>query len=249
MYIMYVDESGDPGSANGSSEYFILSGLIMHYKSWHKKLDLLKRMRKYFKKKYGLGVSVEIHAKELLRITDMKSYRRISKAKRMALLREYATFIPKIFKDCWLINICLHKENFPAGTDFNLLAFSRLITRYNMFLEKTVHDEGIIISDESNEQPLRNLIRKMKVYNPVQSHYSANTYNAKITKVIEDIIHRNSAHSYFIQTVDVITYLLKQKEYPKSSTKKYNLDLLFDLLDEIFLKTASINDVQGIVRQ
>lgn len=153
MYIMYVDESGDPGSANGSSEYFILSGLILHYKSWYKKLDLLKRMRKYFKEKYGLGVRVEIHAKELLRITNMKSYTRIRKGKRMALLHEYASFIPKIFKDCRIINICLDKRKFPPGTDFNLLAFSRLITRYNTFLMKTVHDEGIIISDESNEKP------------------------------------------------------------------------------------------------
>jgi hypothetical protein len=249
MYIMYVDESGDPGSANGSSEYFILSGLILHYKSWYKKLDLLKRMRKYFKKKYGLPLTTEIHAKELLRISHLKLYRKISKPQRVRLLKEYASFIPKMFKDCWIINICLHKKNFPAGTDFTTLAFNRLITRYNMFLAKTVKDEGVIISDESNETPLRNLLRKMRVYNPIQSRYSNKAYNARITKVIEDIVHRQSSTSYFIQTVDIIAYLLKNKEYPKGGAKKYNLDLLFDLLDPILLKTASIKDPQGIVRQ
>ena len=96
---------------------------------------------------------------------------------------------------------------------------------------------------------LRNLLRKMRVYNPVQSRYSTKAYNARITKVIEDIVHRQSSTSYFIQTVDIIAYLLKNKEYPKGGAKKYNLDLLFDLLDPILLKTASVKDAQGIVRQ
>jgi hypothetical protein len=248
MYIMYVDESGDPGSANGSTEYFILSGLILHYKVWHKKLDLLKRMRKYFKEQYNLSVGTEIHAKELLRITDLKAYRKIRKSDRMEIFSKYAEFIPKIFKDCWLINVCLSKKDFPTGTDFTTLAFTRLITRYEMFLKQTVKDEGIIISDESNEKPLLNLLRKMRIYNPIPSHYSGNIYNLKITRIIEDILHKKSYTSYFIQTVDIIAFLLKSKEYPKASTKKYGLDLLFDKLDPILLKAASANDPQGIVR-
>lgn len=249
MYIMYVDESGDPGSVNGSSEYFILSGLIVHYKSWYKKLDLLKRMRKYFKKKYGLGVTTEIHAKELFRLGNLKLYKKIHKAQRVRLFKEYAELIPKIFKNCRVINICFHKNDFAPGTDFTLLAFARLVTRYNMFLTKTVRDEGIIIADGASEKKLRMLLRKMRIYNPVRSHYSEKTYNARITNVIEDIMHHNSTDSYFIQTVDVIACLLKHREYPKGSTKKYNLDLLFDLLDPILLKTASVKDPQGIVRQ
>lgn len=249
MYIMYVDESGDPGSANGSSEYFILSGLILNYKVWHEKLELLKRMRKYFKERYGLGLYTEIHAKELLRIKNEKSYRKISKANRLKLLHEYATFIPIMFKDCWIINVCLYKKDFSSGIDFTTLAFNRLITRYNTFLSKTVNDEGIIIADESNEVVLRTLLRKMKIYNPVPSHYANEPYNAKITFVIEDILYKKSFTSYFIQTVDVIAYLLKHRESPKGSSKKYRLDILFDLLKPILLKEASFNDPDGIVRK
>lgn len=249
MYIMYVDESGDPGSVNGSSEYFILSGLILHYKSWYKKFDLLKRMRKYFKKKYGLSITSEIHAKELFRVSSLKIYKKINKAQRVRLLKEYAELIPKIFKDCWIINVCLHKKNFTPGTDFTLLAFSRLISQYNMFLSKTVHDEGIIISDEADERKIRTLLKKMRIYNPVQSHDSGKFYNAKITHVIEDIMHRNSTDSYFIQTVDVIAYLLKHKEYPKGSSRKFNLNVLFEGLEPILIKDASSKDPLGIVRQ
>jgi hypothetical protein len=246
---MYVDESGDPGSANGSSEYFILSGLILHYKSWYKKLDLLKRMRKYFKKKYGLSITSEIHAKELFRVSSLKIYKKINKAQRVRLLKEYAELIPKIFGDCWVINVCLHKKDFARGTDFTLLAFSRLITKYNMFLSNTVHDHGIIISDEADERKIRTLVKKMRIYNPVQSHYSNKPYNTRITHVIEDVMHHNSADSYFIQTVDVIAYLLKHKEYPKGGSRKFNLNVLFEGLEPILLKEASSKDPFGIVRE
>jgi hypothetical protein len=246
---MYVDESGDPGSANGSSEYFILSGLIMHYKSWHKKLDLLKRMRKYFKKKYGLSITAEIHAKELFRVSNLKAYKKINKSQRVKMLKQYAELIPRIFKDCWVINVCLHKKNFAPGTDFTLLAFKRLITEYDIFLSTTVHEEGIIISDKADERKLRTLLKKMRVYNPAQPQHNGQPYDGRIKKIIEDIMHRNSTDSYFIQTVDVIAYLLKHKEYPKAGTKKYNLDLLFNLLAPILLIPSYSKDPQGIVRQ
>jgi hypothetical protein len=249
MYIMYVDESGDPGSVHGSSEYFILTGLILNYKTWYQKLDRLKDMRRYFKTKYNLDLTVEIHSKELLRISSIKSYRKINKHQRINLLKEYASFIPKMFRDCWVINICFDKSKFSPGTDFNTLAFGRLITRYNMFLSRTVRDEGIIIADESNEKALRNLIRKMRLYNPVISRYTDKPYNARITKIIEDIVHRKSSTSYFIQTVDVIAFLLKHKEYPRGSTRKFNLNVLFDDLEPILLKVASSKDPLGIVRE
>lgn len=245
--MMYVDESGDPGSAYGSTEYFILSGLILNYKCWYKKLELLKRMRKYFKIKYKIGLTVEIHAKELLRIGSIKSYRKISKAQRMRLLNEYAAFIPKLFNDCLIINVCLKKGEFTAGTDFQALAFGRLINAYNSFLTGTA-DEGIIIADESNEKSLRTLIRKLRVYNPLMSDQTGEMCNAKIDRVIEDIFFRKSDSSYFIQTADVIAYLLKNKEFPKGSGQKYNLDRLFSYLEPILFKQVSGADDYGIMR-
>ena len=98
----------------------------------------------------------------------------------MEILRKYAEFIPKIFNDCRIINVCLHKKDFPPETDFLNLAFARLITRYDLFLTNTVKDEGMIISDESNETALRNLLRKMRIDNLFQSP-SDDTYNTKIT--------------------------------------------------------------------
>lgn len=35
MYLMYVDESGDVGMGEGGSDYFVLSGLVVHEGSWN----------------------------------------------------------------------------------------------------------------------------------------------------------------------------------------------------------------------
>lgn len=34
MFLMYVDECGDSGMGIGSSDYFILSGMVIHESMW-----------------------------------------------------------------------------------------------------------------------------------------------------------------------------------------------------------------------
>ena len=41
MHLMYVDESGDPGTKGFASPHFILSGLIIHQDDWDKYLERL----------------------------------------------------------------------------------------------------------------------------------------------------------------------------------------------------------------
>jgi Protein of unknown function (DUF3800) len=248
MYIMYVDESGDPGNKDGSTEHYILSGFIIKYSDWSKSLSLLKRFRKHLQKEYELPVSVEVHAKELVRINKIQQYRKIHKSNRIKILKEYLKYLPKMFPDARIINICIKKSEFKKIQNFTELAWKRLITRYDSYLKRTVRDEGIIISDDSNEKFIRNLLRKMRVFNPTPSRFGS-SYNAKITRVIEDVIHRKSNLSYFIQTVDVIAFSLYNKEFPKGSLKKYSMNNIFDMLDPILLKQASSSDSMGIVRK
>ncbi|MBE7176092.1 MAG: DUF3800 domain-containing protein [Mucilaginibacter polytrichastri] len=84
------------------------------------------------------------------------------------------------------------------------------------------------------------------MYNPTTSHFGG-TYDAVVKNIIEDISHRDSALSYFIQLVDVIAHLLYRKEFPKSRLKKFNIDRLYDVLEPIILKKASPPD--GVVRR
>lgn len=248
MYILYVDESGDPGKHKHSSPHFILSGLIISQDNWSNHLEKLKIFRKSIYTKYGLNQRTEIHASELIRINKEKDYQKIRKSNRINILKDYATQIPVIFNNAKVINICIKIEEHPNNDIFNL-AWSRLLQRYDTYLKKEAKDKGIVIVDDTDSIKLQSLQRKMRVYNPLPSHYSNNNYNSPIDNIIEDPFSRNSNQSYFIQTVDVIAHLLYRKEYPKGSLKKFGLEHQFIKLNPILLKQASKNDNLGIVRK
>jgi len=248
MYLMYVDESGDPGIHQHASAHFILSGLVIAQDDWQKYLDRLKAFRKAIKAKYRFNQREEIHASELIRVNKNSYYSKIRKTDRINILKNYCSQIPLIFDTAKLINVCLVKSNYQTADEVHEVAWNRLIQRYDTYLKKDAKDKGIIIADDGNSIALMKLLRKWRVYNPVQSHF-AGTYNAATDNIIEDVFHRASHHSYFIQTVDVVSHVLYRKEYPKGSLKKYGIEKLFDMLDPILLKKASGNDPFGIVRK
>jgi hypothetical protein len=245
---MYVDESGDPGKHEYASKHFILSGLIIHQNDWANNLNNLKEFRKSMKTRYGLKVGVEIHASELIRINKIEEYKNIKKDNRINILRDFCLNIPIIFNTGKLINICLDKSDFLNTKDIQITAWTRLIQRFDNYL-KSKNDKGIIISDNTDGKKISSLIRKMRIYNPLPSKITKQTYNLPINNIIEDVFLRDSDNSYFIQTVDVVSHLLYRKEYTKGSLKKYNLHKQFDILEPILLKEAAKNDSLGIVRK
>jgi len=245
---MYVDESGDPGASVGASDHYILSGLIINVSDWEKCLQRLKTFRKSINDTYGLRVRTEIHTAELIRINKIKAYQKISKKNRINILKEYASQVSIIFDTSKIINICIHKQEYAGVSEFQTMAWKRLITRFDTFLKKSVKDKGIIIADDSNEIILRGLLRQMRIYNPIKSHYQSGYYNAPTDSIIEDIFYRASHNSYFIQSIDLIAHLLYRKEYPKGSLKKYNVEKQFLKFENILLKEAASGDPLGIVR-
>ncbi|MBL7913209.1 MAG: DUF3800 domain-containing protein [Bacteroidia bacterium] len=249
MHLLYVDESGDPGISQYSSKHFILTGLIVSQDNWDKNLRNLKEFRKALKANYGFNQRTEIHANELIRISGNEDYKKFTKTQRIGILKEYARQIPIIFNDSKFINICIDKSQHKSHTEIINLAWGRLIERYDTYLKKVAKDNGVIISDDTDGKKVMQLLRKMRIYNPVKSHFYDGPYNAPSDNIIEDVFQRNSKDSYFIQTVDVVTQLLYRKEYPKGSLKKYGLERQFDLLHPVLLLEASRNDPFGIVRK
>lgn len=247
MHLMYVDESGDPGGKGFASPHFILSGLIIHQDDWDKYLERLKVFRKSLKASYGLNLRTEIHASELIRIGKIEEYKRIRKSDRIGIIKDYVSQLPLIFDSAKVINICLDKQLHKERDIFEL-AWGRMLQRFDTYLKKSVKDKGILVADDTNSVKLRALQRKMRVYNPISSHFEG-YYSAPIDNIIEDGFMRDSQHSYFIQSVDLIAHMLYRKEYPKGSLKKFGLEYQFDKLESILLKEASKKDEYGIVRK
>lgn len=246
---MYVDESGDPGIHKYSSPHFILSGLIISESEWKEYLSRLKTFRKSLKEQYGLNQRTEIHASELIRIKSLDEYRKIYKTDRINILRDFCEQIPIIFDNAKVINVCFNIEDFEDSLTLQKQAWSKLIQRFDTYLKKTVKDKGIIVADDTDSHVIMQLLRKMRVYNPISSHFTSRFYNAPVDNIIEDIFQRSSHHSYFIQTVDVIAHLLYRQEYPKGSLRKYGIENLFKRFEPILLKEASKSVELGIVRK
>ncbi|RNI28190.1 DUF3800 domain-containing protein [Rufibacter immobilis] len=250
MYLMYVDESGDAGVFTGNnSPHYILSGIIIHVDDWKDSLERIIKYRKMLRDTVGLQTRVELHCSELIRIQKIEEYKAIPKFTRLALITSFVGEMPALFSKGKILNICLRKEALPHCTDFQTLAWSRLIQRYDTYLKKADNSKGIIISDDTGEAIIRSLLRKMRVYNPVASHFNASYHNPVIDNIIEDVFYRDSAHSHIIQAADFVAHTLYRKEYPKGSLKKYGLDRAFNLLEPILLKQASTADPLGIVRR
>ncbi len=245
---MYVDECGDPGKYVGTnSKHYALSGLIISQEGWYDSLSRLKSFRKKIRDLFGLRLREEIHASELIRVNKIKEYRKIKKYERLKILELHIKEIPLIFSNGKIINIFLKKEN-TFNDDYQKMAWERIIQRYDNFLKRVANDKGIIITDMLDERKIRNLSRKMRIYNQIPSHYGG-SYQQLTDNIIEDVFVRDSKHSYFIQAVDSIVHALYRKEIPKISLKKYNIDKYFDNLESITLKEASRNDPLGIVRK
>lgn len=244
---MYVDESGDPGNSGFSTDHFILSGLIVFQDDWDNYLSRLKTFRKNIKSQYNLNQRTEIHSAELIRPNKIQEYKLIHKTNRINILRDYCTQIPIIFDNAKVINICIKKSE-HIGIDIFELAWSRLLQRFDTYLKKTANDKGIIIADDTDSRKLMSLHRKMRIFNPIPSHFEG-SYNSPIDNILEDVFSRSSHHSYFIQTVDVIVHTLYRREYPKGSLKKFSIEYQFQKIQPILLKEASKNDDLGIVRK
>lgn len=126
MYLMYVDESGDPGISPNASKHFILSGLIISQVDWEKYLGRLKTFRKSIKTKYGLNMRTEIHSAELIRVNDIEEYKLIRKSDRISIIKDYCSELPIIFDGAFIINICI-KKNEHLEQDIFKLAWARLL--------------------------------------------------------------------------------------------------------------------------
>jgi hypothetical protein len=253
MFLLYVDESGDSGIGKGSSALFVLSGLVVHELRWRQTAEALVQMRRGLREKYGVKLREEIHAVDL--IQSPRELRRIDRWKRLRILWEVAVFQAGL-QDISVINVVVDKSR-NHGSDVFSRAWTALVTRfYNTMSHRNfpgphhADDRGIVLTDATEGQKLRRLVRRLRRYNPVphNMNYGTGYRQIPLDTLIEDPVERDSRHSLFIQCCDVNAYLLTQKLRPNKFFRKRGARNYFDRLDPVLCKMASASDPQGIVR-
>lgn len=252
MYLMYVDESGDTGVSPGSSQFFILSGLVIHELRWHDVLDSCIDFRRSIKMATGFKLREEIHAQVMVngRVSDFHG---IERNKRFMILRNTIDWIASQ-DSIGVITVIVQKEHFTdpktvfeRGWSTLLQRFENTMNAHNFPGPGNADERGIIIADNTSGEDLRNLQRKMRRFNPIPSKFGPIPRNLPIKQIIEDPVFRDSRHSYFIQIVDVIAYFTAQYLKPNKVIKKQGATKYFERLDPVFVKKASPSDQFGRV--
>lgn len=249
MYLMYVDESGDPGNNTDQSRYFCLSGIVVHESEWRLFIDSLLEFRRTIRDVYDFPLRAEIHAVEMLR----KSQFGIEKYDRLAILRNFLDELAK-YNFISITNVVVDKEGKPDDFDIFGAAWRTLFQRFENTL---VHGNfpggykrsfGTVFTDATSGKRLSNIMRRMSAYNPIPNRYGAGFRDVPIQRIIEDPSERNSVNSLPIQACDVAAYFLQQRQRPNSYVRKKRAHAYFDRLDPVLNKVASTADPQGVVR-
>ncbi|MBM3289335.1 MAG: DUF3800 domain-containing protein [Candidatus Hydrogenedentes bacterium] len=255
MFLMYVDESGDPGMTGSPSRGFALTGLVVHELAWELVLQKLIAFRQRMKAIYGLRLRDEIHAGCMI-TRPSKPLALIPRNDRLAIIRAMCDELAQI-SEINLINVLVDKSKHGADYDAYSRAWEVLFQRFENTIDrsnfrgpKNSADKGIMLCDHTDEKKLRNLLRRMRHYNPIphQPQYGFGTRNLVITKLIEDPIMRDSRHSYFVQACDVAAYVLYQHHFPCGYMKKTGGKSYFKRLSPVLCRVASRTDIYGIVR-
>lgn len=250
MYLIYFDESGDPGLGNSPSPYFALTGVAVHELRWHEYREQLLYFRRRINYRYHLPVSAELHAAPLLK--DQNSP--IKENDRLAILRQFADELATM-DDLRLINIVVNKRRKPIGYDVFNSAWTRLIREFDKALEKrelpgpnNYAETGMLFPDQTAQGKLTSLLRSMRRANPSASVVPVKTRRGLlITNIVENPLFYNSAESLYIQAADLAAYFLYQHIAPNKYMRQKKGYADFLRLEPILYKGASGSDKLGII--
>ena len=105
---------------------------------------------------------------------------------------------------------------------------------------------GIVVNDEGYDKMVRQLSRKMRVYNPIPSHYGG-YYQAPVVKIIEDPFSRHSQDSYFVQLADISAYLARLRHNHTLGQAAWGIHKLYKRIKPRYILEASRKDNYGFV--
>jgi len=258
MIISYYDEAGDDGYPKYSSPLFVLTCIYFHYQNWQPIFDWLRETRKYLRETYGFPINLELHTKDFLFNKNPYKKFNFSNIQRLAIVDTYCKFISTL--EMKVINVVINKTKITNPT-YDVLdrCFTYSIQRIENDLNSLdPASKFMIITDPGRLGKMRSTARRIRKINYIPSKFGPVTYRREIQKLIEDPIQKESDQSYFIQTADLISYIVYRHKceelgvanIPNRLAAMVNKDKIIEWMDSlypIFNTKASSNDLYGIV--
>lgn len=237
MHLVYIDDSKD-------EHHVCFSALLVPADQWMASLDHLIGMRKAMRLSDGVFQTVELHATDWLGGRGNVASQPVPKGAR-ARLYDYVLSAVARLPGVQIINAHSRRAS-------EMQLFERLMNRIHRNVE-LAGSRAIIFSDEGKNYD--SLLRRLRRHNPIPSAYGtwpggSFTKSMPLQRLLEDIVYRNSARSYFIQAADFCAFALLRFENPTEPAKKYGIDQSIHILKPVLVHQAFGRDPKrmGIIR-
>ena len=254
MYLIYADESGDPGLP-GATPFFVISGLIIHETHWNDLFQRLVAFRRYLSQRYHIPQRIAFHAVDIANGHGEFHHTQsgLTRPQRFQLYREIVEFLAQS-PQIRLLNICLRKQAITRlDTDVFEWGWKLFIQRFHNCIDHGGHlnrpnEFGLLLTDRTGDERLQHLLRRMRAYNYIPSRYTGQpARKLSVARILDDPVPRVSAHSYYVQMADMVAFALARRDSARPSLRKFGFEQYFDILTPVLLKEASNYDAQGIV--
>lgn len=212
LHIAYMDESGDPGETDSSSNCFILTTLYMPSQSWQQNLDSILATRKKMMADYGFPKSLEMHTRQL--ILGKKPYSGFGWS--FETIQKIVKSYGGVFRhlDIKIINVVIKKS---PGL-FQEPVLDRAVKYSVQRLENYAKWDNpsssamyyYIITDTGRAKQMRQIAHDMRKSNiiPIPTNISYDRQNHPIQHMLWGLGEESSENSHFVQLADFVACFL-----------------------------------------
>ena len=210
MYMIFVDESGDPGYPNdgdwnrwGGTRVYVRVGAVIHgwkWKAWNKRMEQIKRNR-------GLGWDSELKASHIRR--GKGAFVGWDEPRRKWFMKEVLQLIGANL-DITLLGVVIDKTRVDTRMRDRIVkpeirSMEHLLERYNLFLNHQRDKSGIVVLDTVhgvNDDNIRHF----------QSYLQAHSEHLRPLRIVEGTFFAKSHTSNMVQVADICSNFLYRNE-------------------------------------
>lgn len=195
MYLLYVDESGDPRNSN---EHFVLGGIAVHETAIPALSRQVERVAATHLAPHLASLrGLELHAQAIR--SSKGGWRGIPRDVKTSILRAMPTTIGRFARraDCALFAVAYAPGAVP-DVDPLERAFEELLLRFNSKLIRQSDDRGIVVVDEARyESTLQPLVRKWSI---------SGIRQRKLGRIVEVPLFVDSHATRLTQAADFVSH-------------------------------------------
>jgi Protein of unknown function (DUF3800) len=214
MYLAYMDDSGDPGTAGGSpTPTYTIACVFVRDTDWVDLFEHLIRFRRYLRENFGLRMRQEVKANELVLGKGPWLSLGFGDRARKRVYRSFMRFQARV-GTVRTFAVVIDKSKCASPDEVREKAWRHTLERVETFARHN-NVTVMLFPDSGEYDRFRKLSREMRRFSQVGAMVGGGTLSRPLsTFLIDDPVERDSAQSYFVQLADLNAYAAYRKERP-----------------------------------